>query len=49
MNPIKQPPTNVPFGTAPRRTAWPLFGLLVIFAAWFGFLLWLALTHPARH
>ncbi len=45
-----QPPPgpNVPFGTEPRRPAWPLTALLIVFAAWFAFLIWMAVKYPAR-
>lgn len=43
-----QPPPNVPFGTCPRRTAWPLIVLSVLFVAWFVFLWYVALKYPAR-
>ncbi len=41
-------PPNVPFGTHPRRSAWPLAGLIVVFLLWFAFLVWLAVRFPAR-
>jgi hypothetical protein len=41
-------PPDVPFGTHPYRSSGPLFALIVVFAAWFGFLVWLALRYPAR-
>ncbi len=41
-------PPNVPFGTHLRRSSGPLLALIVIFAAWFGFLVWLAVYYPAR-
>ena len=41
-------PPNVPFGTYPRRPCWPLAALLVIFAVWFAFLVWMAMRYPAR-
>ncbi len=42
------PPGDAPFGTLPRRSRWPLVSLIVVFAAWFCVLLWLALRYPAR-
>jgi hypothetical protein len=42
-----QPP-NVPFGTHPRRPAWPLAALIVAFSLWFAFLVWMAARYPAR-
>ena len=42
-----EPPPDVPFGTHPRRSTGPLIVLLVLFAAWFVCLVWLALRYPA--
>jgi hypothetical protein len=39
---------HAPYGVHPRRAAWPLATLLVVFAIWFGFLIWLAVKYPAR-
>ena len=41
-------PPHVPFGTRPRRPAWPLVALIVAFATWFAFLVWMAVQYPAR-
>ncbi len=35
---------NAPFGTRPRRGSGPLILLGVLYAAWFGVLLWMAAT-----
>jgi hypothetical protein len=42
------PPADAPFGTHPRRTPAPRIALVMIFALWFGFLVWLAARYPAR-
>ncbi len=42
------PPSEAPFGTEPRRQAWPLLTLLGVFAAWFAVLIYLAIRYPAR-
>jgi len=39
---------DAPFGTQPRRPVWPLTVLIVIFALWFLFLVWMAIQFPAR-
>lgn len=41
-------PANVPYGTYPRRATWPLTVLIIVFAAWFFFLVWMAVQYPAR-
>ena len=41
------PPNHAPLGTLPRRPAWPLVVLIVIFAAWFAILIFLAVRFPA--
>lgn len=41
-------PPDVPFGTHPRRSAWPLTALVIVFALWFAFLVWMAMRYPAR-
>lgn len=41
-------PPDVPFGTQPRRSPGPLAALIILFALWFGFLIWLAVRYPAR-
>lgn len=44
----KQPDSSAPYGTEPRRAKWPLLALIIAFALWFAFLLWMALAYPAR-
>ena len=46
--PSQPPPGDAPFGTVPRRPAWPLVGLLIAFGLWFCVLVWLAVRYPAR-
>lgn len=46
--PKHETPPDVPFGTHPRRSKGPLAVLIVLFAAWFICLVWLALRYPAR-
>lgn len=46
--PKSGPPSPAPFGTEPRRTTWPLVALISVFVAWFGFLVWMAVSYPAR-
>ena len=43
-----EPPPNSPYGTHPRRSSWPLVLLIMLFAAWFVVLVWLAVQYPAR-
>jgi hypothetical protein len=43
-----EPQSDAPYGTVPRRPAWPLILLIVLFALWFLVLLWLAIRYPAR-
>ena len=43
-----QPSADHPYGTEPRRSRMPLVTLIAAFAAWFAFLLWMALQYPAR-
>ncbi len=40
-------PSDAPYGTEPRRPAWPLVLLAILFAGWFAFLVWLAVRYPA--
>lgn len=40
-------PPHVPYGAWPRRGRGVFIALLVLFAAWFFVLLWLALAYPA--
>ena len=47
-NPKRDAPPDLPYGVQPRRPAWPLALLVVGFAAWFAFLIWLAIRYPAR-
>lgn len=42
------PPPNIPFGTHPRRPAWPLAVLIAVLCLWFAFLVWMAMRYPAR-
>jgi hypothetical protein len=46
-HPKPDPSSAAPYGTLPRRPAWPLVGLLALFAVWFGFLVWMAVRFPA--
>ena len=39
---------DVPYGTHPRRPMWPLVALIVVFAAWFAALVWMAVRYPAH-
>ena len=39
--------SEAPFGSS-RRPAWPLALFIVLFAAWFVFLAWMAIQYPAR-
>ena len=42
------PPTtesNAPFGTEPRRSNTPIYVLGVLYALWFGVLVWMAYFH----
>ncbi len=48
QEPTQPPPGDAPFGTLPRRPAWPLTGLIALFAVWFCLLVWLAIRYPAR-
>lgn len=41
------PPPNVPFGTHPRRTAWPLWLLAALYVLCFAALIWLTVRYPA--
>jgi hypothetical protein len=47
-NPDNETTSDRPFGTVPRRPVWPLVLLIVLFVAWFAFLLWMAIFYPAR-
>jgi hypothetical protein len=40
-----QSPPDAPLGTHPRRPAWPLIALFIL---WCAFLVWLAVYYPAR-
>jgi len=46
--PPADPSSSAPFGTRPRRRAWPLAVLIVVFSLWFALLVALALRYPAR-
>lgn len=46
-HPDAQPSSDAPLGTLPRRRAWPLYALIVAFAVWFVFLVFLAVRYPA--
>lgn len=41
-------PPGVPFGTHPRRAAWPLVTLIVLYALGFAALVWLTFRYPIR-
>ncbi|MCK4342482.1 MAG: hypothetical protein KAY37_12250 [Phycisphaerae bacterium] len=43
-----EPLPDAPFGTSPRRPAWPLITLIIIFLLWVTILIWLAVKYPAR-
>ncbi len=45
---LHPPPGDAPFGTVPRRPAWPLVCLIVLFALWFCILVWMAIRFPAH-
>lgn len=50
MKPMVDPaatPPNVPYGAWPRLGNGFFVALLVLFAAWFGGLIWLACAYPA--
>ncbi len=41
------PEHPAPFGAQEPRPAWPLTITIVLYAAWFGVLVWMALFYPA--
>jgi hypothetical protein len=46
--PKPDPTSDAPFGTEPRRPAWPLICAAIVFALWFSFLVFIAIRFPAR-
>jgi hypothetical protein len=46
--PKHDPLPDAPFGTQPRRSPWPIYFWIIVFALWFALLVWMALTYPAR-
>ena len=48
IEPKQEFPSDAPYGTRPRRPTRLLVMLIVLFAVWFGFLIWMAVRYPAH-